>query len=110
MQIKTEEEQLRYWLQCLNAATGYGGGTYLADRLEVGNSTISRLVRGDVKLDQKTIKVIALLQESKDELHVDQPVQWEKESGPYIFRYRSGTYDIITWEKKFTFEENSATL
>lgn len=96
-----EEQTLRHWLKCMSEAAGYGGGKYIAERLDMPAATISKLLKGKTKFDIKTIRAVAMLQASKDAFYPTCPIKWEHTSGPYIFRCRiNGVEEIITWDKR----------
>jgi hypothetical protein len=97
----SEEESLRYWMKCMSEAAGYGGGKYISERLDMPQTTVSKLLSGKTKFDVKTIRAIAMLQASKDTFYQTCPIKWEHTAGPYVFRCRiNGVEEIITWQKK----------
>ena len=98
--MEKEIQLLNVWFSAMHKAHGRGGNKYLADKLNLPNTTITKLINGGTKFDLKTVRTIALLQSSKDEYYSNCKLMWEHSENGFIIRGREKNNEIVlTWSK-----------
>ena len=97
--MEKELKLLNAWFGAMHKAHGRGGNKYLADKLNLPPTTITKLINGKTSFDVKTCRTIALLQASKDIYYKSCKLLWEHTEDGFTIRGRLKDNEIyLTWE------------
>jgi hypothetical protein len=86
------------WVKALAEAHGRGGGSYISSVTDLHPSTVSKLLSGKVKLDEKTVKIICLLLATRGRPVAGDNVIWScKVAGYEFFKVIRNNTSQVLW-------------